>query len=487
MKKAWEIESELFSGAKPVVRQADEQTWEDNFDVSGFYDQNLSLDWGSNVPGSGAPEKIMVAAVQALENSGYKVSEEGYRDLERGLDAFDRKDFVELHKCSALLRRELANAEKDPASEYWKYHYYKDFQDYESAVEFPARVPVDPDTERFRDQVRAGWLAQLIGGAMGTMVEGYSSAAIRDAFGEVYDFLREPNTYNDDTTYELAFLEAFSEKGYDVTSEDIALNWVGTIPCGWSAEEIALRNLKNGIFPPESGLTRNPFKEWIGAQMRGGICGMTAPGDPKTAASLAWRDGCISHANNGVLGEVFNACLTSLSFVEQDVKKILRDAIALVPEDSEYRSVLDYAYDACGRNSDYRGALSECEQKYRRYNWIHAYPNACCEVIALYFGGGDFRETLHIITMCGLDADCNAGMTMPVVAIRGGTDAIPEQYRHPAFEKLTTYMRGEDSEVTLDALVDKTVDSVLKAARALLRPEETGQQRVAFPEHFYFI
>ena len=62
MKKAWEMARELFLQARPVVRPEKEQTWEDNLDVSLFYDQNLMLDWSSNVPGSGAPEHIMAAA-----------------------------------------------------------------------------------------------------------------------------------------------------------------------------------------------------------------------------------------------------------------------------------------------------------------------------------------------------------------------------------------------------------------------------------------
>ena len=468
MKKAWEMASELFLQAKPIVRSAEEQTWEDNLDVSVFYDQNLALDWGSNVPGSGAPEQIMVAAVQAMENRGYQISEKGYQYLNDGLKAATQKDYVLLHRLSALLRRELAEAKKDPESEYWKYQYDRTFEDYASAVTFPGRVAICPDSSSFRDQVRAGWLAQLIGGAMGTMVEGYSSANIYDAFGEVRNFLREPNTYNDDTTYELAFLDAFSRKGYAITSEDIALSWVGLIPCGWSAEELAIRNLKNGIFPPESGQYRNPFNEWIGAQMRAGICGLVTPGNPEMAAELAWKDGCISHANNGILGEVFNAGMTSLSFVEKDVRTIIQTAISLIPGDSEYRSVLDFVWDSCERLNDWRQVLAVCEERYRKYNWIHAYPNACCEVIALYFGEGDFSETLHIITMCGLDADCNAGMVMPVVAIREGCSSIPEKYMHPAFDKLTTYMRGGMREITMDALVDQTVQSVINAEKRVL-------------------
>ncbi len=107
----------MFSGVRSrLCGSAEEQTWEDNVDVSEFYDSNLALDWGSNVPGSGAPEKIMVAAVQALENRGYLVSQEGYRLLEEGLKASEEGDFVTLHQCSAKLRRELGQAVRDTDS-----------------------------------------------------------------------------------------------------------------------------------------------------------------------------------------------------------------------------------------------------------------------------------------------------------------------------------------------------------------------------------
>ena len=464
--KAWEMAQEIFHNAQPVIRSEEEQTWTDNVDVSGFYDDNLSLDWGSNVPGSGAPEKIMVAAVQALENRGYLVSEKGYQLLHEGLAAHEAGDFVKLHQVSAQLRRELAHAVKDEISPYWNYRYYHSFEEYEEQVIFPEAVSVDCTTEEFADKIHAGWLAQLVGGAMGTMVEGYTSENLVKAFGDVKGFLREPNTYNDDITFELAFLDAFSKKGYEVTSEDIALAWVGLIPCGWSAEELAIRNIKNGIFPPESGTHCNPFNEWIGAQMRAGVCGMAAPGKPYIAAMLAWRDGEVSHANNGILGEVFNAVMTSLAFVDTDIRNVVRTSIDLIPKDSEYYSVVSYAYDCCIRYEHWQDALKACMDKYHKYNWIHAYPNACCEIIALIYGNGDFRETLHIITMCGVDVDCNAGMIMPLLAIQQGTKAIPSELIHPAFSRLDTYMRGEYRTISLEELVQKTVKSIKMAEQA---------------------
>jgi len=156
--------------------------------------------------------------------------------------------------------------------------------------------------------------------------------------------------------------------------------------------------------------------------------------------------------------------MVSMAFVCDDVKEIVKTAIDLIPKDSEYYSVVRYAYDSCMKHSDWHDALAECEQKYIKYNWIHAYPNACCEIIALLYGDSDYEKTLNIITMCGLDADCNAGMIMPILGIQKGMCIIPERLISPAFNKLITYMRGYD-EILLDDLVNDTLYYIKKAKK----------------------
>ena len=461
MKKAWEMAYDLFSNAKPTVLNEGEQGWSGLKAVADFYDGILRLDWGSNVPGSGAPEIAMVAAVQALENRGYTVAN-AYALLEKGLNAHKENNNVELQKISAELRNEFLNAKKDESSPYWQYKYYDSFKQYDRKVQFTDVVKVDIDSEKFKDQIKAAWMSQFIGAAMGTMVEGYTSKNLYEAFGDVKDYIRKPNTYNDDITFEIAFLDAFKDKGYEVTSKDIALSWIGLIPVGWSAEELALRNIRAGMMPPESAKWNNPFNEWIGAQMRGAICGMVAPGNPMLAAELAWRDGEVSHINNGILGEIFNAVMISLAFVNNDEKDIVKKAISMIPSDSEYYSVISFAYECCLKYNDWHDALAECEKKYIKYNWIHAYPNACCEIIALMYGEGDYEKTLNIITMCGIDADCNAGMIMPVLGIQKGMRIIPQRLISPAFDKLITYMRSYE-EIKLSDLVDDTLKYIRKA------------------------
>jgi ADP-ribosylglycohydrolase len=348
----------------------------------------------------------------------------------------------------------------DHRSPYWNYTAYRDFESYARAVSLPDRIPVDVKSDDFYDRTRAAWIARISGGALGTAIEGYTTARLREKFGGIRDYVRPPNTYNDDITYEIAFLTACTQNGPRVSSADIADQWLALVPSGWSAEQIALDNLRRGIYPPESGSWKNPYREWIGAQMRGAVCGQLAPGNLREAARLAWLDGVISHAGNGVLGEVFNALLVSLAFVEKDMRRCLDRVIALIPPDSEYYSVIQFARRQA-ETGDFDAAWSACEERYKRYNWIHAYPNAAAEVIALWFGNGDFDETMHRIAMCGQDVDCNAAQIAAALGAQQGCAAIPERWYRPLGDTVQTYLRGDMKTIALTSLTDQTVGAAL--------------------------
>lgn len=455
--RAWERIRTITDEAQPKLLTEEEQTWNAAEDVETGEDVHCKMLWYSHVPGSYAPESIMISAVQSMENMGYVV--DGAEELIlRGLNAFEQNDLIALHSISAALWQSIHHAKKDDSAPSWQYQAFASFGEYAKAVSFPNYTYSEPEGA-LRDRLYAGWLAQIIGGAMGTAIEGYTSDAIRKAFGDVRDYVRQPNTYNDDITFELAFLKAYEEKAERITERDIALQWIGLIPMGWSAEEVALRNIRYGIFPPESGSFCNPFREWIGAQMRGAVCGMVAPGNVREAARLAWLDGSVSHASNGILGEVFNAILVSLSFVKHDMREILRETISMIPASSEYYSVIDLAYQAALTHAHWESAWRVCETALREYNWIHAYPNAAAEVIALYYGKGDFDETMHIIAMAGQDVDCNAAQIMTAIGILRGAAAIPARWKVPIGDELVTYVRGM-KQLSISALADWTLRCV---------------------------
>ena len=438
--KAWEIERKKMNEAIPKILSEEEQTWDFADVLEKQSDQMVSLYWASNVPGSYAPESIMIAAVQALENKGFVVRN-SERLIKQGQTALENKDFLLLHETTGRLWREIHKAVPNYDHKYYSYTHYHSFEDVLKTVTFPkSEDSIEP--QALEDKIYAGWLGQIIGGAVGTAIEGYPTSTIQKTFGEIRGYVRPPNTYNDDITFEIAFLRAYELKNKEITSDDIADQWLRLIPLAWSAEDFALKNLQRGLYPPASATFQNPFTDWIGAQMRGAVCGMVAPGNPKEAARLAWIDAVISHDNNGALGEMFNAILVSLSFVENDSRTLLEKTIQLLPGDSEYYDYVQIAYEICQRHTNWLNAWTEIEPLFKTYNWIHAYPNAMAEVLALWFGEGDFTETLHIISMAGQDVDCNAAQILSALAIMNGSKSIPNDLKGPIADRLDTYLRG---------------------------------------------
>ncbi|BBI36425.1 ADP-ribosylglycohydrolase family protein [Cohnella abietis] len=458
--RAWEKAYHIMQNAVPVVLDEEEQTWLVMNQVEKFHDMTLKIFWHSNVPGSGAPEMLAVAAVQSMHNMGYE-TDHLIELLEAGEQAYDRDDMPDLQRITARLMIELNRLPKNEQSDYWKYKDYKTWDAYEQQAKFTTYESYDVQAEDFAARINAGWIAQIVAGALGTAIEGYTSQQLKKKFGEIHHYVRKPNTYNDDITFEIAFLSAFDKKGYEVSSETIAEEWVALVPSGWSAEEIALKNIRSGIAPPESGYINNPFREWIGAQMRGAICGMVAPGNPKEAARLAWKDAVVSHAGNGVLGEIFNAVFVSLAFVEQDIRRIVELSVEAIPTDSEYYEFVSTTLDWCRQHEDWKQTWALCEEKFKEYNWIHAYPNAMAEVVALWYGNGDFDATMHIISMAGQDVDCNAAQIATALGIMNGRSSIDSKWTDPIGDELDTYLRIM-KKMKITELSDWTVKAVRK-------------------------
>ena len=455
--RAWELEKLSIESQMPARFEGDnEQLWEDETSgVERYLDEAIKIYWGSRVPGSLARDTMAVAAIQAQENRGYIVPD-AERLLLAGFRAVTEGDIAGLHRATYELFEACRNAEKDEASDYWSFTRYESFGQYREAVAFPPAQPVDMGDALLSAEY-AGWLCQIIGGAYGTCMEGYTTANIERAYSDLARYVRRPNTYNDDITYEIALLLAYEKCGKLTSARDIAYEWMARIAFGWSAEDMALRNLRCGIMPPESGRFNNPYCEWIGAQMRGAVVGQIYPGSPEKAAEAAWQDGGISHYNSGVTGEVFNAVLCSLAFCEHDLRKLVETAVELTPADSQYGSVVRFALAACRGSAGWREAWEPCEKRFERYNWVHSFPNAAIEVIALWFGNGDFTGTLEICGRCGRDVDCNAAQVMTVWGIANGPEKVPDDWAAPIGDRLDTYVRG-CTELSIKKLAERTAN-----------------------------
>lgn len=466
MKRAWEYDYEFFCDAIPVRDRTDLIQWDNLLEGKFLEEARQMLEtgkgaWIKPLPESKAPYSKMLGAISSMRNMGYDVQEADLL-IPEAFKAIDEDRLIDLQIINARVFKALAEAPKIESHPYWSYTVYNSFEQYAQSVKFQEYPDYKlPGQEALFEKVHAGWLGEIIGSALGTAVEGFKSSRIWEVFGEITEYVKPPETLNDDITFELALLEAFREKGYDITSEDIADKWVGYIPFAYTAEEIALNHLRYGIYPPESGYVANPYREMIGAAMRAAICGALAPANPRMAAELAWRDGCVSHHNNGILAEVFNALIVSMAYVETDMQVILDKAMRMIPRDSEFYSVLAFACQACGQSRDYRQAWELCEEKYKEYNWVHAYPNLAAEVVAIRFAGNSFERAMTILMMAGQDNDCTGGPIGHAYGVMLGLDALDDKFVAPLRDQLDTYVRTMESQ-SITSLSKKTTDAILK-------------------------
>ena len=439
-RKAWEIDRYLRLNAVPLDRRVHESTWKSAAISFPTGDDLIALFWKAWVPGSGAPEIPYVEMVQSMANKGYEMSA-AEELLPEGLELARKGKPDELRKLTAELLGRIFSAPRDPVSTYWGYDHPADWEQVVAAMVTPNAGQHPSALVGLEEKTYQGWLGQVAGGAFGTAIEGYHSSRIVDVYGEIDDYVTEPETINDDVVYELVFLDVFEQHGQRLTSTELSLEWVRQIPFGWSAEGIALRNLGEGILPPESGAYRNPYSDWIGAQMRGMVCGFLAPGWPLEAARLAHLDGVVSHSANGVYGEMYAAVLTALAFVHDDPRTLLVEAARYLPQHSEYAAVQDECLSVVAANPDYNTAWQILDRRFEQYNWIHAYPNLAADVMALWYGGGDMTRSFKLLAYAGLDVDCNAGLAGSVLGVMGGT---PDRWSRPIGDRLETYLKGKE-------------------------------------------
>ncbi len=399
---------------------------------------------------SGVVIHPMQAAVDAAANLGLDV-EDARTLLDHAGELYHGGAFDALLVCSArinrILRRELAKLrETEPAT----------WNDYRKTLPGSAKrsLLVAPPQD-YVDRVRGAWLGKCIGTAVGDPVEGWTREAIQQTYGRIDRYVRPPQTENDDTAYPILVLHALDEHGTHFTSEDLAFEWLAHLPFAYTAEQTALDNIKAGLMPPESRWHGNPCGAWVGAQMRGEVHGLIAPGRPETAAEFAFRDAVLSHYREGVDGEVYTAAAVSLAFCNLPISRLLREALRYVPASSPIVQTVEQTMDWCQHYGEWKPVIEKIETSMARFHWIHALPNLACAVCGLMLGEGAFEPTVLTTLACGYDTDCSTGQAGALAGAVLGAGGIPEEWRRPIGDVLDTYVIGFEH-IELDRLVDWT-------------------------------
>ena len=269
---------------------------------------------------------------------------------------------------------------------------------------------------------------------------------------------------DDDTNYTVIALKIVNTYGRDFTSEDVAEAWLQNFPvlhlC--TAELVGYRNILNHILPPKSASYRNPFKEWIGAQIRGDFFGYINPGEPFIAADMAYRDACITHVKNGIYGEMMIAAMIAQAAVTDDLLEIVQTGLAVIPHTSRLHEEICNVLNWYQSGIKYWDAVMKVLDRYNRdwmHHAVHTIPNAMLVVIALLYGEKDFTKTLSNAVMPGFDTDCNGATVGSIIGIMLGKNQIDPKWMSRFDDTLHTGISGYQS-VRISEMAKQTLQYI---------------------------
>ena len=360
----------------------------------------------------------------------------------------------------------------------------------------PVSLPEIPADDVLRDKILGAWQGRVVGCMLGKTVEGIRSPELNDLLKtsgnypmhryilstDLTDELLSRIRYNlkyrpyadrisfmpsdDDTNYVALAQQVISRYGRDFTPANMAEAWMSMQPktAYCTAERVAFRNFVMGYMPPNSAVYKNPYREWIGAQIRGDYFGYINPGDPVTAADMAWRDACISHVKNGIYGEMFASAAIAAAAVEDDIEKILLAGLSVIPETSRLYEALVMILDGCKNGvscEDAFGKIHEMYNEHTSHGWCHTISNAMIVAASLLYGEGDFGKSICLAVQAAFDTDCNGATVGSILGIRGGTACIGEEWTAPFHDELETQIMGVGN-VKISRCAEKTMDHLKK-------------------------
>lgn len=186
----------------------------------------------------------------------------------------------------------------------------------------------------------------------------------------------------------------------------------------------------------------NPYREWIGAQIRIDIYAYAAAGDPELAARMAYMDSSFSHIKNGIYGAMYTAGVIAAAFTEKEPMKCIEAGLAQIPKTSRtYEAVVNAI-----KHTESSNTMEEMQEKiwneHKGYNWVHTIPNAAMCTGAFLWSEGDFEKGIVAAVSGGLDTDCNGATVGSMVGAMNGAKKIPDTWKAPLNDTMYSFIPG---------------------------------------------
>lgn len=280
---------------------------------------------------------------------------------------------------------------------------------------------------------------------------------------------------DDDIHYSLTGLGVVEQHGPAFTWENVADWWMSRIPISniCTAESQAILNWMNRTArwgsngTPRTAATpafcrrnRNPYREWIGAQIRSDGWAWCAAGKPELAAEFAWRDACWTHERNGIYGEMLFAAMQAAAFVESDPLKLVEIGLSEIPRDCRLARILRQTLAICAQATDWESAMEQVEAICNAHSKglmsaVHTINNAAICVVSLIYGRMDTVNAVTISVMAGLDTDCNGATVGSIVGAAAGKRRFRDDLAGRLNDTIKPNMIGFQ-EVTMADLAKRT-------------------------------
>ncbi len=261
---------------------------------------------------------------------------------------------------------------------------------------------------------------------------------------------------DDDLNFSLLALRIVEDHGGAFTTDDVAAAWLNNLPAGrvFTAERIAYRNLLDGLDPPATARRRNPFREWIGAQIRADLYGWIRPGRPREAAELAWRDARLSHTRNGLYGSMFVAAMSAAAVVSESLATIIDAGLSVIPPGSQLAAAVHLGREVAASEPDPERAMDRLEEAYADLHWVHVLNNAALVTMSLS-AGGDFEDSICRAVVGGWDTDSNGATVGSITGAVAGAHGLPDRWVQPLANRLSSSLPGFDG-IGFDELARRT-------------------------------
>lgn len=269
---------------------------------------------------------------------------------------------------------------------------------------------------------------------------------------------------DDDTNYTVLYQKIVDDYGRNFTPANVADAWMHYQPKNayCTAERVAFRNFVAGYRPPQSASYQNPFREWIGAQIRGDYFGYINPGDPETAAEMAWRDASISHTKNGIYGEMFVAAMLAAAAVSDNLTDIMQAGLSQIPVHSRLYQAIIRIMELHSKGISQKDCFADIHKRWDEHNehdWCHTISNAEIVVASLLYGNNDYARSICMAVQTGFDTDCNGATVGSILGMKNGIQSIGEEWIAPVNGKLNTAIFGIET-VDIASLIEKTMEHI---------------------------